>query len=47
VETLLYITKSSVLVYFFLIFCGIIFWTFRTGNKERFERYRKIPFLED
>jgi len=46
-EDILLITKSFTTVYFFLIFCGIIFWTLRKKNKEKLERYKNIPFQED
>ena len=46
-DTLLVITKSFTTVYFFLIFCGILFWTLRGKNKKswkgiRIYRFRKI-----
>lgn len=46
-EELLILTKSFTTVYFFLIFCGILFWTLRGKNKEKLESYREIPFIED
>ena len=46
-DELLIITKSFTTVYFFLIFCGILFWTLRKKNKEKLESYRDIPFQED
>lgn len=46
-DELLIITKSFTTVYFFLIFCGILFWTLRGKNREKLEGYRNIPFQED
>lgn len=46
-DELLIITKSFTTVYFFLIFCGILFWTLRKKNKEKLEAYKNIPFIED
>ncbi|MDO8445205.1 MAG: cbb3-type cytochrome c oxidase subunit 3 [Deltaproteobacteria bacterium] len=46
-DELLVITKSFTTVYFFLIFCGILFWTLRGKNKEKLEEYRNIPFQEE
>ncbi len=46
-EELLILTKSLTTVYFFLIFCGILFWTLRGKNKEKLEGYKNIPFQED
>lgn len=46
-EGLLVITKSFTTVYYFFIFCGILFWALRGKNKEKLEKYRNIPFLED
>ncbi len=46
-EELLILTKSFTTVYFFLIFCGILFWTLRGKNKEKLEGYKNIPFQED
>ena len=46
-DELLVITKSFTTVYFFLIFCGILFWTLRRKNKEKLEGYKNIPFQED
>jgi cytochrome c oxidase cbb3-type subunit 4 len=30
-------------VWFFVLFTGIIFWVFRPARKEQFERARAIP----
>lgn len=46
-DELLVITKSFTTVYFFLIFCGILFWTLRGKNKEKLEGYKNIPFQEE
>lgn len=46
-EEILILTKSFVTVYFFLIFCGILFWTLRGKNKEKLEGYKNIPFQEE
>ena len=40
-------SKSAVLVYFFLIYCGALFWALRRKNRERLESHRDIPFRED
>lgn len=46
-EELLIITKSFTTVYFFVIFCGILYWTLRKKNKEKLESYKNIPFQEE
>ena len=46
-EKLLIWTKASTLVYFFLIYCGVLFWVFRGKNKKKFEEYGNIPLEED
>ena len=35
------------LLYLFLLFCGVIFFTFRPGSKEIAEKVSKIPFDKD
>ena len=35
------------LLYLFLIFVGVILFTFRPGSKERADEIAKIPFKED
>lgn len=46
-EEILVYTKSGVLVYFSLIFLGIVVWTFMKRNKKNFEEARLIPLNED
>jgi cbb3-type cytochrome oxidase subunit 3 len=46
-EEILVYTKAGVLVYFCLIFAGIVVWTFMKSNKKGFEEARKIPLKED
>lgn len=41
------ISKQFALIYFFIIFCGILFWAFRGKNKDRFEEGRHMPLKED
>lgn len=41
-ETILMFTKSFSLVWFFAIFAGVLFWTFRKKNRDRLESYRSI-----
>ncbi|MBI5642495.1 MAG: cbb3-type cytochrome c oxidase subunit 3 [Deltaproteobacteria bacterium] len=40
-------SKSFLLVYFFIIYCAILFWALRKKNKKRLEGLKDIPFLED
>ncbi|MGI9356249.1 MAG: cbb3-type cytochrome c oxidase subunit 3 [Rhizobiaceae bacterium] len=35
------------LLYLFLLFVGVIFFTFRPGSKEKAEQIAKIPLQED
>jgi len=35
------------LVYLFLLFVGVIFFTFRPGSKKQAEKIAQIPFKED
>ncbi|VAV84005.1 hypothetical protein MNBD_DELTA01-463 [hydrothermal vent metagenome] len=46
-EEILIYTKSGVLVYFTVIFLGIVVWTFMGRNKKNFEEAKKIPLIED
>ncbi|VAV83392.1 hypothetical protein MNBD_DELTA01-1400 [hydrothermal vent metagenome] len=46
-EEILVYTKSGVLVYFTVIFAGIVVWTFAKRNKKNFEEASKIPLIED
>ena len=34
-------------VFFFLVFCYIIFSVFKKGAKKKFDQYSKIPFNEE
>ncbi len=45
-ERFLVVSKSAVLVSFFLTYCGILYWVLRRKSK-RLEEYRKIPLSED
>ncbi len=38
--------KEGVLVLFFLIFSGVIAWTYSSSNRAAMERYARLP-LED
>lgn len=46
-EELLITTKSVALVYFFLLYCLILFWVLRKKNRTRLEEHRFIPFADD
>lgn len=35
------------LVYLFVLFAGVIFFTFRPGSKKQAEEIAQIPFKED
>lgn len=35
------------LLFFMTIFLFVMFYAFRPGAKQKFERYGKIPFKED
>ena len=35
------------LVYLFVLFAGVVFFTFRPGSKKTAEEISKIPFKED
>lgn len=34
-------------LFFFVIFCYVIFSVFRKGTKKKFDEYAKIPFDEE
>lgn len=35
------------LLFFFLLFMGILVWLFRPGAKEKFKEYGNIPLRDD
>lgn len=35
------------LLFFFLFFCGVAFWTFRPGAKKKYDEIAEIPLKED
>ncbi len=38
---------SLMLLFFFFVFVGIVFWAMRPKNKEMFEKYSLIPLEKD
>ncbi len=46
-EEMLSLSKTFSLVYFFIIYCCILFWVFRKKNRKRLEEHRHIPLAED
>lgn len=40
------VLKEAVLVLFFLIFSGVIGWTYHSSNRAAMQRYARLP-LED
>lgn len=46
-EGLIAYTKIFALVLFFSFYCGVFIWTYRSGNSEKMEGMRNIPFKED
>lgn len=39
--------KEIMLIFFFAIFAGIMFWAYRPANKIKMKSYGDIPFKED
>lgn len=35
------------LLFFFSVFCGVVFWAFRPSKKEQIESYKLIPLEGD
>lgn len=46
-ESLRVAADSWGLLYLFLLFCGVLFFTFRPGSKKRAEEIAQIPLKED
>lgn len=46
-ETLRQFADSWGLLYLFLIFIGVIAWTFRPGSRKQADRIAQIPLDED
>ncbi|MBF0427999.1 MAG: cbb3-type cytochrome c oxidase subunit 3 [Magnetococcales bacterium] len=46
-NALVQFTQQFALVWFFLLFCGILLWAFWPGNKKRFEREGQKILEED
>ncbi|HHL39227.1 MAG TPA: cbb3-type cytochrome c oxidase subunit 3 [Deltaproteobacteria bacterium] len=46
-EEIVIMSKSAATVYFFLVYCAILFWVLRGKNRKRLEEHRHIPFRED
>jgi cytochrome c oxidase cbb3-type subunit 4 len=39
--------RSAVTLLSFLVFAGIVYWTWRAQNKVRFDEAANLPFLDD
>lgn len=35
------------LLFFFVFFCGVLFWVMRPGSKKKYRQDAEIPFKED
>ena len=35
------------LLFFFVFFCAVVLWTFRSGSKNTYEKYGRIPLEEN
>lgn len=35
------------LIFFFILFLGIVAWTYRPGSKRKYQKYAYIPLNED
>lgn len=46
-ESFLTVSKTLVLVAFFLVYCGVLAYLYRGRNRKKIEEHRNIPFLED
>lgn len=46
-ESFLTVSKTLILVSFFLFYCGVLVWMYRGKNRKKLERHKNIPFLED
>ena len=45
--TVLHLAQIGGLVYFLLLFAGVLVYALRPKAKARFERYARIPLSED
>ncbi len=43
-ETIVTITQSVALIFFILLFAGVVAYVFWPGNRDKFERAARIPF---
>lgn len=46
-EGFLTVSKTLILVSFFLVYCGLLAWLYAGKNRLKVEENRDIPFLED
>ncbi|MBI5588262.1 MAG: cbb3-type cytochrome c oxidase subunit 3 [Deltaproteobacteria bacterium] len=46
-EGFLTVSKTLILVSFFLVYCGLFAWLYVGKNRKKVEENRNIPFLED
>lgn len=41
------LSRGFGVVYFMILFVGIVFWAYRPKNRKKFEEHGNIPFKED
>lgn len=46
-ETMVIVTQSAALVFFFLLFGVVIAYVFWPGNRRKFEHASRLPFTPD
>jgi cytochrome c oxidase cbb3-type subunit 4 len=46
-ETVTTITQSLALIFFILLFAGVVIYVFWPGNRDKFERAARLPFEPD
>ncbi len=46
IQTIIHYAPTIATIFFFLIFCYVIFAVFKKGTKQKFEKYSQIPLAD-
>jgi cbb3-type cytochrome oxidase subunit 3 len=46
-ESLIQLAPSIATVFFFLVFCYVIYATFKKGTKKKFDKFSQIPLKDE
>ncbi len=47
IESFIKLAPTIGTIFFFLIFCYVIYSVFKKGTKKKFDQYSKIPLKDD